>query len=80
VSAREDTMGDYRAEIEYDLLGKRWVIRVRYRTERGGWARFVLVPRHQGMMFSEACADIEPAIAEHREHGGAALRPGYSDV
>ena len=73
-------MDDYRAEIEYDLIGKRWVIRVRYRTARGGWARFVLVPRHPGMMFSAACDDIEPAIAKHREQGGAALRPGYSHV
>jgi hypothetical protein len=67
-------MTDYTAAIEKNLLNGEWVIRVRYvRREQDAaagqrrlYASFVLVPTHQGMMFSEACGQIKPAIERHR--------------
>jgi hypothetical protein len=75
---------DYTATIERNLLSGEWVIRVRYASGSVGTRRrfssFVLVPQHQGQMFSEACDSIEPAIELHKQKGGAAVRPGYSRV
>lgn len=71
-------MDDYTATIERNLLNGDWVIRVRYvkreqnieANQRRQYASFILVPSHQGMMFSAACAEIEPALAAHRARGG----------
>jgi hypothetical protein len=73
---------EHTAEIDRNLLNGEWIIRVRYVSgsvgDRRRWSRFVLVPRHQGQMFSEVCADVEKAIELHQRGAGSTIRPGYS--
>lgn len=78
-----ETPEGYAASIEWDLIAKRWVIRVRYVRSRtvGGrplYGRFILVPQHQGEPFAQTCESVKKAIELHREKGGRAIRPGYS--
>jgi hypothetical protein len=73
-------LNDYTATIEKNLLNGDWVIRVRYvasfnaAANRNRYASFVLVPSHQGSMFSSVCESIEQAIERHRAGGVRAAR------